>query len=203
MVNYVMPCSSIELPTLVFRQAQNIHFCVIFHSSHVGAGVRFWLKGTTYQNNSLVSLEDIGEDDTALLCLTDLTVCCKTPYTGIIGYAVGNWFFPNGTRVVSNTTKTGEQWEIFRTRGQHFIYLHRRRGGATGIYRCTIPDGAGVHRNITIGVYTANTGECYIKIELILFHSLDPSMLKLLFIKQPTACVGRLPVFLYRHQLLL
>ena len=144
---------------------------MIFHSSHAGAGVRFWLKGTAYQNNSLVSLEDIGEDDTALLCLTDLTVCCRSPYTGIIGYVVGNWFFPNGTRVLSSFTTTGEKWEIHRTRGQHLVYLHRSRGGATGIYRCTIPDGAGVHRNITIGVYTANTGECYIKIELILFHS--------------------------------
>lgn len=120
-----------------------------------GAGVRFWLKGTTYQNNSLVSLEDIGENDNALLCLTDLTLCCRAPYTGIPGYAVGNWYFPNGTRVLSSTTK----WEIYRTRGQNLIYLHLRRGGATGIYRCTIPDGAGVYHNITIGLYTAGSGE--------------------------------------------
>ena len=126
-----------------------------------GAGVRFWLNGTTYQNNSLVSLEDIGENDDALLCLTDLTVCCRSPYTGITGYAVGNWYFPNGTRVRSYTANltTGEQWEIYRTRGQNLIYLHRRRGGATGIYRCTIPDCAGVYQNITIGLYTAGTGE--------------------------------------------
>ena len=125
-----------------------------------GAGVRFWLNGTTYQNNSLVSLEDIGENDYALLCLTDLTVCCRTPYTGIPGHAVGNWYFPNGTRVRSYTANstTGEQWEIYRTRGQKLIYLHLRRGGASGIYLCTIPDGASVYQNITIGLYTAGTG---------------------------------------------
>ena len=126
-----------------------------------GAGVRFWLKGTTYQNNSLVSLDDIGENDNALLCLTDLTVCCRTPYTGIPGYVIGNWYFPSGTRVLSYTgnSTSHEQWEIYRTRGQNSIYLHRKRGGATGIYRCTIPDGAGVYQNIAIGLYTADTGE--------------------------------------------
>ena len=126
-----------------------------------GAGVRFWLKGKTYQNNSLVSLDDIGENDNALLCLTDLTVCCRTPYTGIPGYTIGNWYFPSGTRVLSYTANstTHKQLEIYRTRGQNLIYLHRKRGGATGIYLCTIPDGAGVYQNITVGLYTADTGE--------------------------------------------
>ena len=39
--------------------------------------VRFSLSGRTYQNNSLVILEDIGDsDDAALLCVTDNTMCC-------------------------------------------------------------------------------------------------------------------------------
>ena len=105
-----------------------------------------------------MSLEDIGENDNALLCLTDQTVCCRAPF---VGRVLPNFYFPNGTRVLSYTANstTGEQWEIYRTRGQHLIYLHRRRGGATGIYRCSIPDGAGVYQNITIGLYTADTGE--------------------------------------------
>ena len=32
------------------------------------------LNGTTYQNNSIVTLEDIGEDGGALLCITNSTV---------------------------------------------------------------------------------------------------------------------------------
>ena len=65
-----------------------------------GAGnLTFSLKNTTYQNNSLVALEDIGEGDDALLCITELTACCQPPYTGEMEPDIGNWFFPNGTRV--------------------------------------------------------------------------------------------------------
>ena len=81
-------------------------------------GVRFLLNGTTYQNNSLVTLEDIDEGDGALLCVTDLTACCHRPYTDSIGVsAVGNWFFPNGTRVPSY----GSQWDFHRMRSQSFF----------------------------------------------------------------------------------
>ena len=45
--------------------------CDIGIPSVPGAGnVSFSLNGTTYQNNSLVTLENIGEGDDALLCLT-------------------------------------------------------------------------------------------------------------------------------------
>ena len=61
-----------------------------------GAGkVTFSLRNTMYQNNSRVTLEDIGVDDDALLCVTELTACCRSPYTD---ETVGNWYFPNGTR---------------------------------------------------------------------------------------------------------
>ena len=109
------------------------------------ADVRFSLNGTTYQNNSLVTLEDIGEGDDALLCMTDLNGW----------YIRGNWFFPNGTRVPSN----GAQWDIYRTTGWMVKVLHRRRGGVDGIYHCEIPDTAGVDQTIYIGVYTVSTGE--------------------------------------------
>ena len=38
--------------------------------------VWFSLRNTTYQNNSVVTLEDIGEGDNALFCMTNLTACC-------------------------------------------------------------------------------------------------------------------------------
>ena len=114
--------------------------------------VSFWLRGTTYQNNSLVTLEDISEGDGALLCVTDLTACCRPPYSS----SIGNWFFPNGTRIPSS----GSQWDFHRTRGQSVIILHRRGGGVTGIYSCEIPDAMNVTQTITIGVYSASTGEC-------------------------------------------
>ena len=121
-----------------------------------GAVVRFSLRGTTYQNNSLVTLEDIGQGDDALCCITNLTACCRRPYTDPIGkQAVGNWYFPNGTRVVSS----GKQWDFHRTRGQMAVRMHRRRGGDDGIYHCVIPVTASIYHTVYIGVYTASTGK--------------------------------------------
>ena len=129
---------------------QHWYFCFPY-----AGDVWFSLNGTTYQNNSIVTLEDIGEGGDALLCVTDVTDCCR-PFPD---KALGNWFFPNGTRVLSS----GHQWDFHRTRGQSVIRLQRRRGGADGIYRCVIPvpqsDAEDVNQTIFIGVYTASTGE--------------------------------------------
>ena len=104
-----------------------------------------------------MTLEDIGESsDTALLCVTNFNACCRRPFTGVNWFALGNWFFPNGTRVPSR----GEQWNFYRDRGQMVIELNRREGGEDGIYSCEIPDSMNVTQTICIGVYNASTGEC-------------------------------------------
>ena len=110
-------------------------------------GVRFILNGITYQNNSIVTLDDIGEGDNALFCVTDLTACCRPPFTDS---ALGNWFLPNGSRVPSS----GLQWAFHRTRGQSTVRLQRRRSGEEGIYHCMIPDEEGNDQTIYIGVYS-------------------------------------------------
>ena len=121
-----------------------------------GAGdVWFSLKGTVYQNNSNVILDDFGEGGDALLCITNQTACCQPPYTGVMGPALGNWFFPNGTRVPSGVSG----WDFYRNRGQMMVRMNRRRGGVEGIYRCEIPDTLGFTQTIYIGVYSASTGE--------------------------------------------
>ena len=117
-------------------------------------GVWFSLNGTTYQNNSCVSLEDIDEGDDALLCMTNLTACCRSGDTGT-GSVLGNWFFPNVTQVA----RAGNQWNFYRTRGHMVVCLNHRRGGVEGIYRCKIPDSTNVTQTIYIGVYTASSGE--------------------------------------------
>ena len=125
-------------------------------SSFPGAGdIKFSLNGTTYQNNSLVALEDIGVEGDALLCMTDLTPCCRPPYTGTNGAAIGNWFYPNGSRV----NNLNVQWDFYRDRKQMVVRMNRRRGGVNGIYRCEIPDLTNITRTVYIGVYTASSGE--------------------------------------------
>ena len=99
-----------------------------------------------------MTLEDIGKDDTSLLCVTNLTACCRRPYTHENGSTIGNWFFPNGTRVPSSGTM-----DFYRTRGKMVVQLHHRRGGVEGIYHCEILDSMNVTQTIYIGVYSANT----------------------------------------------
>ena len=126
-------------------------------SSFPGAGdVWFSLNGTTYQNNSCVTLEDIGEDDDALFCVTNLTACCRPPHT-IENMSHGNWFFPNGTRVPGSDS----HGDFYRTRGQMWVRLNRRRGGVAGIYHCKIPNSMNVThtQTIYIAVYTTSSGE--------------------------------------------
>ena len=124
-----------------------------------GAGdVWIMLRNTTYQNNSNVILEDIGDEvDDALLCITNQTACCRPPYSGDMGAALGNWYFPNGTVVFS----TGVHSDIYRTRGQMVVRMHRKRGGEEGIYRCEIPDAMNFTQTIYIGVYSISTGELH------------------------------------------
>ena len=126
-------------------------------SSIPGAGdVWITLRNTTYQNNSNVILEDIGDElDDALLCMTNQTVCCQPPYTGNMGPVLGDWYFPNGTEVSS----VGVHSDIYRTRGQMVVRLHRRRGGEGGIYRCEIPVTVNITQTAVISVYSASTGE--------------------------------------------
>ena len=107
-----------------------------------------------------MTLEDIGgDDDDALLCITNQTACCRPPFRS---HTIGSWYFPNGTRIPS----IGEKQDVYRSRGQMVVRMHRRRGGVEGIYRCEIPGAMDVNQIIYIGVYSASTGEW-----LILFWS--------------------------------
>ena len=82
----------------------------------------------------------------ALLCKTDLNFCCNRPY------ALGHWYYPNGTRVRS-------QRDFYRTRGDMVVLMHRRRGGEDRIYHCDIPDAMKVSQTIYTGVYNTSTGK--------------------------------------------
>ena len=127
---------------------------VCLSTAHTFSGTKdvwFSLNGTTYQNNSIVALEDIGEGDDALLCVTNQITCCGL---GFMWLYTNTWFFPNGTGVPSIG-------DFYRSRGQMSVHLNRRRGGVEGIFRCEILDSMNVIQTIYIGVYIASTGEFY------------------------------------------
>ena len=129
----------------------------------LGAGdVWFSLKGTVYQNNSNVILDDFGEGGDALLCITNQTACCQPPYTEDMGSVLGNWFFPNGSRVPSDTVNdtSSEMLDFYKSGDRRVVRMNRRKGGVDGIYCCVVPDAVNVSSTILcIGVYTANTGK--------------------------------------------
>ena len=123
-----------------------LSFTLFFYFLSAG-DVWFSLNGTRYQNNSIVTLTDIGEGNEALFCMTNLT--------GVNGSVRGDWYFPDGTRVLS----TNDNSEIYETRDQSVVRMNRRGDGEDGIYHCEIPDSMNVNQTIYIGVYTSNTGE--------------------------------------------
>ena len=95
-----------------------------------------------------MTLTDIGEgNNEALHCMANLT--------GVSGSVRGDWYFPNGTRVLS----TNDNSEIYGTRDQTAVRMNRRGGGEEGIYHCEISDSMNVTRTIYIGVYNTSTGE--------------------------------------------
>ena len=151
-IAWLYTCTVVTIVNQTFEDNNSVTVLSLLSSGTVS----FWLKGVFYQNNSIINLEDIGKGVGSLLCLTNLTACCGPSYTRSV---VGNWFFPNGTRVSSS----GIEWDIHRTRGHMRVLLQRRRGGEEGVYSCEIPDAMNVYQTIYIGVYSAynGTGECY------------------------------------------
>lgn len=106
-------------------------------------GVYFELNGKIYTNNSVISMMDIGEGESALLCKTDLAVCCGTP-----PHRFGEFYYPNGVQV----PVAKQQHGFYRNRGPQVVRLNRREGIALprGRYRCEIPGASGEMKNIYI-----------------------------------------------------
>ena len=107
-----------------------------------------------------MTLEDIGEGNDGLLCVTDLTTCCRRDDTPAGMEALGEWFFPNES-ALPNTIPflngLANPWDFYRNRDVSVVRMNRRRGGVNGIYRCEIPVSvvpSVVNENIYIGVYT-------------------------------------------------
>ena len=102
------------------------------------------LSGQTYLNNSIVAIIDIGEEDNALLCMTDDPGCCN-----IENNKGGEFYYPNNSAVSYSTTNS-----LYRNRGPQVVRLNRRNDtlSPTGRYRCEIPDSTGEKQNIYINI---------------------------------------------------
>ena len=111
-------------------------------------GLNIELMGSTYSNNNTaIAITEVGEDDNAVLCRTDLTTCCG----GTGGETrQGHWRYPNGTLVDGRFS--GD--DIYRDRRTMVVRLHRRNSATTptGQYCCEVPTMSNPSSNGTICV---------------------------------------------------
>ena len=119
--------------------------------THVGVG--FFLNGVLYGNNSIVTLDEIGEGSATLFCLTNNNDCCRSSDTPRGVGDIGDWFFPNGNTIYYSSG------HIFRGRGPSVVTLHRRNNAqASGVFRCVVPDASRITQHLFVGVYPVNAG---------------------------------------------
>ena len=92
-------------------------------------------------------LSDIGEDSSALFCLTDRTRCCSTTAGG---ERRGAWRFPNGSEIMQESMSK----DIYRDRSYSSISLSRRNNavGPTGKYTCEMPDAGNTLRTLYVEI---------------------------------------------------
>ena len=112
---------------------------------------RFEMRGDVLVNNSYIvrgAPVHIGEGHNASLhCVTDKSDCCSN--------GEGNWYDVTGGEVQQGPD---EDSNLYVTRGDGVVYLNRRTGGSSGMWRCDIPDSNGVQLTIYIYLGTPDTG---------------------------------------------
>ena len=96
------------------------------------------LGGLHIPTGSNILIGEVGEgDDGALLCITDLTMCCRSDDTGG-GSSLGEWRYPDGSFVpISDSGQS-----FYRDRGTGIVRLNQRNAtmSPTGQFCCEVPD---------------------------------------------------------------
>ena len=113
--------------------------------------VKIVLGGHIHGNNTIVTIADIDQNDSALLCYTNAFNCCKTT-----GQYAGDWYFPDGMPV--KIFAVGD--DFYRNRDRSVVRLNRRNNAIspTGVFRCEIHNASGVSQNIYAGIYPEGEG---------------------------------------------
>ena len=112
---------------------------------------RFEFREHILTNNSFIvrgAPVDIGEgQNDSLHCVTNNSDCCNN--------GQGNWYDVTGGEVQQGPDGDSN---LYVTRGDGVVYLNRRRGGQSGMWRCDIPDSNGVQQSIYTYLGTGMTG---------------------------------------------
>ena len=138
--NTTFTCKAVALPSprsaFVIKSEKNM--------STVSIVIQLQLifRGVSYPNNSVLSLNDIGDTSTgsAILCTTNRSPCCSIPPNRF-----GFWYYPNGSVVPNNAAGH----DFSRGRGDNqTIYLNRRNNAQSpsGLFCCQLPDSSDVNQ---------------------------------------------------------
>ena len=127
--------------------------------------VALLLNATSYVNNSLININDIGKEEDrsnanrSLVCQTTNQQCC-------FNSSKGGWYTPNGREVTDVfTMETG----LYMSRGEDgTVRLNQPAVGGvaipSGVFHCEIPDFDNTTQYLFIGIYSNNTGKLYTEI---------------------------------------
>ena len=100
---------------------------------------RFEFRGNVLVNSSYILRPRIGEGhNDSLHCVTDNSDCCSN--------GEGNWYDETGGEVQQGPL--GDSDRVYVTRGDGVVYLNRKTGGRSGMWRCDIPDSNGALQSI-------------------------------------------------------
>ena len=102
----------------------------------------------TYPNNSFIDRGVIGQDGSALRCVTDRVGCCSP--------SEGDWTDPEGGDVFEGVTGAST---VYVTRVTGEVRLNRIMGGDIGMWRCDIPDSSGDLQMLYIYLGDSSSGE--------------------------------------------
>ena len=127
-------------------------------------GLYFTLSGTVYLPGDTILIADIGSDNTtnrsdsgsSLVChTTNVNTHCCNSASNPNGGSRGEWYFPNGTRLLHTLNPTN----FYRTRYDQQVRLNRVNNvmSPTGVFTCEVPNSTMNHTaTITINECTYN-----------------------------------------------
>ena len=94
-------------------------------------------------------LEEIGEGDNALLCLTNTSSCC-------IETSEGEWYDPDNMKILDSMDNNTD---FYTSRGPSLVRLNKINDvPISGVFHCKIPDAQGTNQTIYIGICSNGSG---------------------------------------------
>ena len=124
--------------------------CIYIYYNIPLVPVELIFYGISYPNNSVLSLNDIGNTSTgsAILCTTNRSPCCSSSDASM---RFGEWYYPNGAMVLNNAA--GEDFYRGR-RDNQTIRLSRRNNAQfpTGSFCCELPDSSDVNHTLCVSL---------------------------------------------------